>query len=119
MSWSESESAGSGAERSWFGVRTFYRWTPWEGEPYEERITLWQAAGTDAAMALGEREAARYAEEGGFEVLPLTQVFATDGPPGHGSEVFSLLHHRTGQDQDAFLDRFDSPRGAVAVPEPE
>ncbi|MGK4578541.1 hypothetical protein [Kitasatospora sp. HPMI-4] len=114
-------------EQSWYAVRTFYRWTPWKEEPYEERITLWQAADLDAAMAQAERDAAQYAKENSFEVLPLTQAFALDGRPGHGSEVYSLLH-RTGQTPTAFLDRFAAPddeseaqpaaRGVTSPPRP-
>ncbi|MEU8515692.1 hypothetical protein AB0C76_29555 [Kitasatospora sp. NPDC048722] len=107
-----SSAPDSPAAPTWYTVRCFFRWTNWSDAPYEERITLWRAGSFDEAMALGEREAAAYAEDGGFELLPLTQVFVldADGGPAHGSEVFSLLH-RTDLAPETYLDQFDRDGG--------
>jgi hypothetical protein len=80
-------------EPEWYSVRCVFAWPSWEGQPFEERITLWRAVSLDEAIELAEREAQRYAEENGVEFLRLSQAYALG--PGtdidSGTEVFSLL----------------------------
>jgi len=76
----------------WYAVRSLFRM---EGDPepaYEERITLWQAADLDDALARAAVEAEEYAE---FAELTYLSDFAqsyplADAPPRDGAEVFSL-----------------------------
>ncbi|MFF2147435.1 hypothetical protein [Kitasatospora sp. NPDC058190] len=62
---------------------------------------------TDGAIARAEDEARRYASENGLRYLELAQSYrlATDGRPGDGDEVFSLLRGSR-LDGEAYLDRF-------------
>ncbi|HUN37444.1 MAG TPA: hypothetical protein VMU95_36065 [Trebonia sp.] len=91
----------------WYGVRCLFRWPGWEGQPYEERITVWRASSLDHAIELAEREAREYAAGDGIEYLDFSQAYAldADGDIGAGAEVFSLL-----RDSDLspgpYLDRF-------------
>ncbi|MGW2303283.1 hypothetical protein [Streptomyces sp. NPDC001809] len=95
---------------AWYGVRTFHRWVSWENSPYEERVVLFRARSLDEAVELGEREAAEYAGEGGFEVLDLVQAYRitddADEGVGAGTEVFSLLH-APDLPTGGFLERYD------------
>jgi hypothetical protein len=76
----------------WYAVRCVFRWTGSEGRPYEERITLWQAADFAAAVARAEAEAGEYAADTGVTYLGLAQAYATgEEVLQSGSEVFSLL----------------------------
>src|SRR5262245_1341209 len=77
----------------WYSVRCVFRWTGWEGEPFEERITLWQAESLSDALERAEAEAAEYAKDNGVTYAGLAQGYQmTPGEtPGHGIEVFSLL----------------------------
>lgn len=97
---------------SWFGVRCLFRLTGFArtegGDPhvYEERVTLWQAASLDEAIALAETEAADYADAAsGNEYLGLAQANALLDEPIHGAEVFSLLRESPLR-PDAYLDAF-------------
>jgi hypothetical protein len=75
-----------------FSTRCIFRWTEYEEQPYEERITLWQANSLDEAIVLGEKEAVRYAEELGFQYIGYCQAYRIsqeDAPDS--TEVFSLL----------------------------
>jgi hypothetical protein len=75
-----------------FSTRCVFRWIGHEGQPYEERITLWQAQSLDEAIALGEKEAVRYAKEWGYEYAGFCQAFEILGEEvSSGAEVFSLL----------------------------
>lgn len=33
----------AGGTKDWFSVRCVFQWKNWDGAPFEERITLWQA----------------------------------------------------------------------------
>lgn len=105
------------AEIRWYAVRTLFRAmaTP-EGAPpdlpegesaYEERITLWQAASFDEAIARAEEEAAEYAEFLDVEhVSEFAQAYhVADVPPRDGSEIFSLIRYSP-LDPDPYVDRF-------------
>ena len=59
---------------------------------YEERITLWRAAGLDEASLLAEDEAKSYARDNDFELLDFWQLYwLVDAVTENGIEVFSLL----------------------------
>lgn len=92
----------------WFGVRTICRFCRGPVTTYEERLTLWQAADLDAAIALAEGEAEAYAADlDGCVFAGLAQAYQLGGPPGHGAEVFSLMRDSdlaTGEYLDAFFD---------------
>ncbi|MFC1438949.1 hypothetical protein ABUW04_11815 [Streptacidiphilus sp. N1-10] len=94
-------------EKSWYAVRCVFHWDAWEGTPYEERLTLWQAASMDEAIARAESEARTYAGEWGHRYLELAQCYrlATAGRPGDGAEVFSLLRDSL-LGEEAYLDHF-------------
>ncbi|HEX3827510.1 MAG TPA: hypothetical protein VHV82_09590 [Sporichthyaceae bacterium] len=91
----------------WYGVRCMFAWGERDGEAatiYEERITIWQAASFEGAIALAEQEGAAYAA-GGLRRLGLVQAFVLDAEPGHGAEVFALARRST-LDDGAYLDHF-------------
>ncbi|WP_326834122.1 hypothetical protein VSH64_04220 [Amycolatopsis rhabdoformis] len=77
----------------WYAVRCVFRWQQWEGSPFEERITLWQAPSSEAAIEAAEREAGQYAAEHSVTYLGFAQSYALDESVvlGSGAEVFSLL----------------------------
>ncbi|MFJ8476170.1 hypothetical protein [Kitasatospora sp. NPDC094011] len=100
------------AKKSWYAVRCVFRWEASEGPSYEERLTLWRAGSTDEAIGRAEEEAGRYARENGVAYLEFAQSYrlATDGRPGDGDEVFSLLRDSE-LGEEAYLDRhFDTGR---------
>ncbi|MEU0535455.1 hypothetical protein [Amycolatopsis tolypomycina] len=94
---------------SWFAVRCVFRWAGAEGQPYEERLTLWRATDLDAAIARAEEEARVYAENTGVTYLGLAQGYETgEQGPTDGSEVFSLLRE-SALPPEEYLDRhFDT-----------
>ncbi|MFE5581191.1 hypothetical protein [Kitasatospora sp. NPDC056531] len=99
--------ANEGDEQSWYTVRCVFQWDASEGALYEERLTLWQAGSMDEAIARAEDEARIYASENGLHYLELAQCYrlATEGRPGDGDEVFSLLRD-SHLDADAYLDHY-------------
>jgi hypothetical protein len=81
-----------------------------EGDPensYEERITLWQAASSDEAMARAEAEAVEYADfAGATHLADLGQAYhLADAPPRDGAEVFSLIRD-SALPPTAYIERF-------------
>lgn len=79
-----------------FSVRCLFRWDSMpDGQAahvYEERITLWRAENSHAAIELAEREADRYASETGATFLSCSQAYELAEPlDAHGVEAFSLL----------------------------
>ncbi|MFJ9771435.1 hypothetical protein ACIRVF_09335 [Kitasatospora sp. NPDC101157] len=94
-------------ETSWYAVRCVFRWDASGGPVYEERLTLWLAGSTDEAIGRAEDEARRYADDNGLQYLEFAQSYrlATDGRPGDGDEVFSLLRESR-LDGDAYVDRY-------------
>jgi hypothetical protein len=86
----------------WFGVRCIFH-DP-EGV-FEERVTIWRAAGFEEAVELAEGEAEEYAESVEAEYLGFAQVFAMEEPPAHGAVAFSLLRE-SDLNPDDYLDRF-------------
>ncbi|GLY40004.1 hypothetical protein Amsp01_060270 [Amycolatopsis sp. NBRC 101858] len=93
----------------WYAVRCVFRWTAAEGQPYEERITVWRAAGFEAAVAQAESEAVEYAADTGVTYLGLAQGYATgEKVLEPGTEVFSLLRDSPVPPEE-YLDRhFDT-----------
>ena len=83
----------------WYAVRCVFesKWPPPQpGDPnlYEERVTIWQAASVDDAIALAEAEAEEYAESIAEAPSPhrgLAQAYILSDTPQHGAEVFSLI----------------------------
>jgi hypothetical protein len=94
----------------WYSVRCVFQWSQHEGEPYEERITLWRARGLGHAVELAEEEAVAYAEDNGVEYLRFAQACALDEGPGPGVEVFSLLRSSP-LPPDRYLDAFFATGG--------
>lgn len=87
----------------WFGVRSIIHLE--FDDLYEERVTLWEAASFDDAIALAEEEALHYATGVDGEHLGLSQAFEIAGAPGQGCEVFSLIRESE-LEPDAYLDAF-------------
>lgn len=95
---------------SWYGVRCVFRLGAEDpaGTSYEERVTIWQAASFEQAIAEAEADAGAYAgdpAETGNEYLGLLQAYALPEPPGHGAEVFSLIRD-SDLGADDYLDAF-------------
>ena len=95
---------------SWYGARCLFRLGPEDpaGTSYEERVTIWEAASFELAIAEAEAEAEAYAgdsAETGNDYLGLLQAYALPEPPGHGAEVFSLIRD-SGLGADEYLDAF-------------
>ena len=107
-----SEGDGVQDEQAWFAVRCVFAsgWASRKvGRPlYEERITLWRAPNVEDAVSLAETDAAAYAaaiDDAPDTYLGLAQAYRLDGPPGEGSEVFSLLRASNLPPED-YLDTF-------------
>lgn len=93
-----------------FSVRCLFRWQPLSQEQthhtYEERITLWNAANFDAAIAFAEEEARDYARDNDCGVLDLFQAYElVDEVAAHGVEVFSLLRDSSLEPEE-YIDTF-------------
>jgi hypothetical protein len=83
-------------DRAWYGVRAIFRVLNQPATVYQERVTIWQAASIEDAIAMAEHEALAYADPslGIIEYLGFAQAFRTyipTRPPRSGDEVFSLL----------------------------
>jgi hypothetical protein len=76
----------------WYAVRSLFHDPQGTESAYEERITLWQAADLDAALARAAAEAVEYAEFAGVTHLgEFAQSYPlADAPPRDGAEVFAL-----------------------------
>lgn len=84
--------------QSWYGVRCLFRIDSEDenGEAlYEERVTIWHAESSDAAIEMAEADAAEYADVLDVEYLEFAQVYQFDGEPTAGAEVFSLMRGST------------------------
>ena len=110
--------ADVGGPGDWYAVRCVFvsredrssgsrRLEPGEAA-YEERITLWQAASAEAAIALAEAEAEEYADIVECDYTGLAQSYLCEDAPAQGVEVFSLIR-RSRLEPDDYLDRhFDT-----------
>lgn len=58
---------------------------------YEERVTLWQAAGEDAAVELAEADATRYGTDMDVSYLGFAQAYRVEGEPRSGSELMAMM----------------------------
>ena len=76
----------------WYAVRSLFHDPEGSASAYEERITLWQAADLEDALARAAAEAVEYAEFAGVTYLgEFAQSYPlADAPPRDGAEVFSL-----------------------------
>ena len=72
-------------------MRCVFAWSGWEGQPFEERTTLWRPGSPGEAIELAGREAQQYVEENGAEFPPLSQAYAPGTGIDSGTEVLSLL----------------------------
>jgi hypothetical protein len=79
-------------DNRWYAVRSLFHDPEGSESAYEERITLWQSADLDDALARAAAEAAEYAEFAGVTHLGgFAQSYPlADAPPRDGAEVFSL-----------------------------
>ncbi len=92
------------SDQSWFSVRSVLH--DRGNQAYEERVTLWQAATFDEAIALAEAEAAEHASAFDDVVyVGLAQAYRLPEPPRHGAEVFSLIRAST-LAPESYLDMF-------------
>ena len=71
---------------------------------FGERITVWQAASDDEAIALAETEATEYADGVG-RYLGLAQSFEMSDEPQAGAEIYSLIR-ASGLTEDEYLTAF-------------
>ena len=94
----------------WYSVRCVFLHAE---DCYEERITLWKAAGFDEAIALAEDEAKAYASAlGSVEFVGLSQAYALADAPDTGAEVFSLIRESDLRPKE-YLDRFFDTGGEL------
>lgn len=121
--------ADVGGPGDWYAVRCIFvsaETRPWSsmdlapGEAaYEERITLWRAASSEAAIELAEAEAEEYADIVDCEYTGLAQSYLCADAPDQGVEVFSLIR-RSQLEPDDYLDRhFDTGGEFQRQVEPE
>ena len=85
----------------WFAVRHVIE----DSGAYEERVTLWEVASDDEAIARAEEEASLYAAALGGNALGLFQSYRLDEPPAHGREIFSLIR-TSALPPEQYLDTF-------------
>lgn len=99
-------------EPGWYSVRCVFRWKDWEGEPFEERITLWRARSLEHAIGLAEAEAVSYADANGVEHIEFSQAYALadDSDIGDGAEIFSLIRDSELSPED-YIDTFFATGG--------
>ena len=99
-------------ENRWYAVRSLFHHPEEGASGYEERITLWQAADLDDALARAAAEADEYAEFAGASYLSdFAQSYPlADAPPRDGVEVFSLTRSSTLPPQPYVEQFFDTGR---------
>lgn len=89
----------------WYGVRCVFA----DGDGvFEERVTVWQADGFEAAVLLAEAEADDYADDEDLEYLGFAQASRLSSPPGHGAEVFVLERESDLDPEDYLTEFFDT-----------
>jgi hypothetical protein len=108
------------AAPQWYAVRCVFQLpTDDEGFAYEERLTLWQAASSDEAIALAEAEASEYIDNLGLTYLELAQSFHLFEPPASGKEVFSLIRESDLPPKEYLDAFFDTGRELQGQQRPE
>lgn len=96
------------SDETWFGVRCIFGDSDTElgaARFYEERVTVWQAASADVAVARATAEAQRYATFVGATYLGLAQAYELADELADGAEVFSALRSST-LDAGSYLGTF-------------
>jgi len=90
----------------WFAVRHVIE----NDGSFEERITLWEAASEDEAIACAEEEARAYVSALGdpMKALGLFQSYRLSDPPGDGREVFSLIRRSPLASEEYLATFFDT-----------
>jgi hypothetical protein len=58
---------------------------------YEERVTLWEAAGEEAAVQLAVADATRYGIDMDVSYLGFAQAYRVEGEPRSGSEIMAMM----------------------------
>ena len=86
---------------AWFAVRCIFAFD----SAYEERITIWQGASADDAIALAEAEAREYVNDTAWRYLGFAQSYAMFDQPVAGAEIFSLIRSSDLAEED-YLDAF-------------
>lgn len=79
---------------AWFAVRSIYLFAiKSDGKNvFEERMVCFEAESADAAHVKAKVESERYAQENGYEVLPVRESYEQDGDALiDGYEVWSTL----------------------------
>jgi hypothetical protein len=110
---SDQSSASNGGELEWYGVRCLFWWVGWDRQPFEERITLWQAASAGDAVHLAEQEAREYCgPDSRIDYLGFSQAFgcATAGDVRDGMVAFSLVRDSDLATDDYLTTFFDTGR---------
>jgi hypothetical protein len=99
-------------ENRWYAVRCLFQGADGPETTYEERITLWQAASLDDAIARAQAEALEYAEFAGLSrVTGFEQSYPlADAPPRDGAEVFALTRSSPLPPQRYVEEFFDTGR---------
>lgn len=100
---------------NWFGVRCVFELNPEtraDADPrsFEERVTIWQASGSDVAIELAEAEAVDYATILDARYLGLAQAYKIAGPPIQGWEAFSLIRQSELAPEEYLSEFFDTGR---------
>ncbi len=93
------------ADLGWYSVRCHFRF---DATSYEERITVWRAAGFADAIAQAETEAHRYAASIGGEYLESCDCYHLTSAPmavEQGFELYSLVRG-SDLDPDTYLHTF-------------
>jgi hypothetical protein len=86
----------------WYSVRCVIRFPP---DSYEERITLWEAGSSEAAIDSAELDVADYVDALDGEYVGLAQAFLLPDVPSDGTEVFSLMRESNLPPKD-YVDKF-------------
>ena len=109
-------STDEGSELQWYGVRCLFWWVDREDQPFEERVTLWQAASSDRGVELAEHEAREYAQNIGAEYLEFFQVcdLRETGNVRDGMVAFSLLRDSDLPPDDYITAFFDTGREGMS-----
>ncbi len=99
------DARSSSGSPTWYSVRCHFRF---DEASYEERITAWQAAGFDEAIALAEAEARRYAQSIGGRYLESCDCYRLTSRPMSaepGFEIYSLVR-ASDLDPESYLRTF-------------
>lgn len=96
-------SSDGGSGTVWFSTRCVFHHA--DLGVFEERITVWEAGDSEAAIELAEREAEEYAEVNDIRFNGFVQAYAMFDRLESGAEVFSLARGSELTEED-YLTRF-------------